>query len=189
MTPLFAFVRSKYPRLTYRFHFSDDPAGGLLDNVDLAVHFGEKSPPGPWVARELTRDRVWLVASAEYLARRGTPQSIEDLAHHDLLAWECPGEDGRLWPKLSDLSGRSGPFDPAHPPPAAVHARRPGNRARARCNTPDPGVPQGALVSVLPELVGREIGLRDRCRPALSELPRIKALMELLRPFLGDLGL
>ena len=84
----------------YLYPWNRDGSGYDYDelDVDLAFHFGEKSPIWPWVARELLRVRVWMVASAEYLAQRGTPQSIADLAGHDLLAWEGPGEDGRLWP-------------------------------------------------------------------------------------------
>ena len=54
---------------------------------------------------------------------------------------------------------------------------------------PDPGVAEGALVPVLPELIGREVGVRIVVPAVLSEIPRIKALIELLKPFLGDLGL
>src|SRR5262245_61792135 len=36
LTALLGFVRAKYPRLAFRLHFSDDPVGGLIENVDLA---------------------------------------------------------------------------------------------------------------------------------------------------------
>lgn len=191
LTPLLAFVRAKYPRLAFRLQFSDDPVGGLMENVDLAVHFGEKSPIGPWVARELIRVRVWLLASADYLARRGTPRSIEELAGHDLLAWECPGEDGRSWPL------RGGGTFPVGPVMTARHIHLIRQFAIAGLGIalvpdallPDPGVAEGALVPVLPELVGREIALRVMIPAVLAEIPRIKAMIELLKPFLGEFGL
>lgn len=191
MTPLFTFVRSKYPRLGYRFHFSDDPAGGLIENVDLALHFGQQSPSGPWVSRELLRMRVWLIASADYLARRGTPKTIEDLANHDLLAWESPGEDGRIWPRLSGGTFSVTPLLVTR----HIHLIRQftiaghGIALVPDAMVPDPGVPEGALVSVLPDLVGREVGLRIVVPAVLSEIPRIKAMLDLLKPWLGEFGL
>lgn len=191
ITPMLRFARTKYPRLTYRLHFSDDPIGGMLENVDVALHFGDSSPAGPWVSRELVRSRVWLIASADYLARRGTPTSIEDLAGHDLLAWECPGDDGRIWPRL-----HGGTF-PVTPVIITRHIHLIRQFAIAGMGIalvpdamlPDPGVPDGTLVPVLRDVVGREIGLRVVVPAVLSEIPRIKAMLDLLRPLLGEFGL
>lgn len=35
LTPLLGFVRARYPRISYRVHFSDDPVGGIIENVNL----------------------------------------------------------------------------------------------------------------------------------------------------------
>jgi DNA-binding transcriptional LysR family regulator len=191
LTPGLSFVRQRYPRIGYRLHFSDDPVGGLIENVDLAVHFGDSSPTGPWVSRELTRLRVWLLASSEYLARRGTPQSIEDLAQHDLLAWESPGDDGRLWPTKRGGTFSVSPFLVAR----HIHLIRQfaiaglGIALLPDAVLPDPGVPEGALVPVLPDLVGRQVGVRVVVPAVLFEIPRIRAMLDLLKPFLGEFGL
>ena len=188
--PLLRIAR-KYPRLAFRLHFSEDPIGGLMENVDLAFHFGDTSPAGPWVSRELTRVRVRLVASPEYLARRGNPQSVAELAHHDLLAWESAGEDGRTWPLL-----RGGTF-PVEPTvtSADIHLIRDlaaagqGIALAPDAMIPVPTLPEGALVPVLEDVVGREIGFRVVVPAVLSEVPRIKAMLDLLEPYLGKLGL
>jgi DNA-binding transcriptional LysR family regulator len=191
MTPLLAFIRQKYPRLHFRMQFRDDPLGGLLEDIDLALHFGEQTPAGPWVSRELLRVRTWPVASAEYLARCGAPKRIEDLAQHDLMSWELPGEDGRVWSTVRGESIKVAPFLVTR----HIHLLRQfaiaglGIAMVPDAMLPDPGVPEGALVPVLPDVIGREIGLRIVVPAVLSDLPRIKAMMELLRPFLGDLGL
>jgi DNA-binding transcriptional LysR family regulator len=191
LAPLLALVRSRYPRLAFRVHFSDDPTGGLIENVDLAVHFGDRSPSGPWVSHELLRLRIWLLASAEYLARRGTPRSIEELAGYDLFAWVRGEDDGRLWPALD---GGAFPVAPllvardAHLIRQLALAGQ-GIALLPDALLPDPGVPEGTLVPVLPERVGGEVGLRLIVPAALSEIPRIRAMLELLRDFLGVLGL
>ena len=191
LTPMLGYVHSRYPRLTFRLHFSDDPAGGLVEDVDLAVHFGETSPKGPWVARELVRIRVWLVASAAYLAQRGTPRTLSDLAQHDLLAWECPGADGKLWPLRGGGTLSVSPLLITR----HIHLIRQfalaghGIALVPDAMLPDPGVPEGTLVPVLPELVCRDIGLRVMVPAVLSEIPRIRALLDLIKPFIGDFGL
>ena len=190
LTPLLVFVRDRYPRLCFRLHFSDDPAGGLIEDVDLAVHFGDRSPAGPWVSREILRLRIWLVASREYLARRGTPKTVEDLQQHDLLSWECPGHDGRVWSTLRGGTIQVAPFMITR----HIHLIRQytlaglGIALLPDAMLPDLGIPDGTLVPVLPDVVGREIGVRLMVPAVLSEIPRIKAMLELLKPFLGNLG-
>ena len=191
VTPLLSFVRAKYSRLGFRLQFSEDPIGGLLEDVDVAVHFGDRTPPGPWVSREITRVRVWAIASADYLARRGTPRSLDDLAKHDLLAWEAPGEDGRQWTTLKGQTLKVAPvLITKH-----IHFLRQfaiaglGITMVPDAMLPDPGVADGILCPVLPDVLGREVGLRVVVPAALSDIPRIKALVELLQPWLGDFGL
>ena len=178
-------------RLAFRLPFSDDPTSGMVEDVDLAVHFGDSSPKGPWVARELLRLRVWPIASAEYLARRGRPRTIAELASHDLMSWEAPGDDGKLWPLRGGGTFAVNPFlVTRHIHMIRQHAIAGlGIALVPDAMLPDPGLAEGALVAVLPELVGSEVGLRVLVPAALSEIPRIRAMLELIRPFLGDLGL
>lgn len=191
LTPMLSFVRARYPRLAFRLLFSDDPTSGMVEDVDLAVHFGDSSPKGPWVARELLRLRVWPIASAEYLARRGTPRTIAELASHDLMSWEAPGDDGKLWPLRGGGTFAVNPFlVTRHIHMIRQHAIAGlGIALVPDAMLADPGLAEGALVAVLPELVGSEVGLRVLVPAALSEIPRIRAMLELIRPFLGDLGL
>ncbi len=189
-TPITVLMR-KYPLITYRLNFSDDPIGGLLQNVDLVLHFGDNSPPGPWVSREITRVRMCLLASREYLHQRGTPKSIEDLASHDLIGWEVANDDGRQWPLRSGGTFPVTPFITAsdiHVIRQLAHAGL-GIALIPYATIPDPGETEESFVSVLPDIVGKDIGLRVIVPAALADLPRIKVLLELLEPFVGKLGL
>ncbi|MDI1445593.1 LysR family transcriptional regulator [Polyangium sp. 6x1] len=184
-------IARKYPRLAFQLHFSNDPVGGLMENVDLAFHFGETSPAGPWVSRELMRVPVRLVASREYLERRGTPRSVAELSGHDLLAWEAPGEDGRSWPLLRGGTFLVSPMVTAQD----IHVIRllavagHGIALLPDPGIPDPEPPERQPVPVLPDVVGREIGFRVVVPAVLSEIPRIKAMLDLLEPILGKMGL
>lgn len=191
VTPFLSFIRDKYPRLSFRFMFSEDPIGGLLENVDMALHVGQRTPPGPWVSRELLRIRAWAIASTDYLARRGTPQRVEDLAQHDLLSWEAPGDDGRKWPTLHGEAIEVSPFLIAK----HIHFLRQfaiagmGIAMVPDLMLPDPGVPDGALIPVLPDVLGREVSVRVVVPAVLSDIPRIRAMLDLLKPLLGEFGL
>ncbi len=189
LTPIAVTLRARYPALAFRVRFSDHPVGELLDDVDLAIHFGTQGPQGPFIVHEIFHLKVWLIASSDYLRRRGTPRSIDDLAHHDLLSWELPGEDGQLWPTRS-----GGVFKVAPKLMCAdIHLLRHcaivglGIALVPDAMLPDPGLPEEALCPVLPDLVGKEIAVRLMVPKVLSESPKIKAVLNLIQPFLASI--
>jgi DNA-binding transcriptional LysR family regulator len=57
----------------------------IAEGFDLALRVGDGLPDSSLVARTLGRYRAWLVASPEYLARRGRPKRPADLARHDCI--------------------------------------------------------------------------------------------------------
>jgi DNA-binding transcriptional LysR family regulator len=189
LAPLFGALRSSYPLLRVHARISGDPLGEPLDGVDLAVHFGEDTPRGPWISRVVLRVREGLIASREYLERRGTPASVQELQGHELFSWEAPGEDARSWPTL-----RGGAFtvEPALVS-ADIHLIRTccleglGIGLVPSVELPDPGTPPDLLVPVLPDLVGRERPLRISVPQALCELPKIKLVLTHIREFLEPL--
>src|SRR5262249_20734721 len=62
LTPLFAAVRTAYPKLHFHCRFSNDPIAEALVDLDIAVHFGEDRPRGPWISHVVLRVREWLIA-------------------------------------------------------------------------------------------------------------------------------
>ena len=185
LVTLYTAMRDAYPRLSVQLRFSDDPVAGLLDDVDLAVHFGARSPPGPWVSYEVLRVREWLIAHADYLARRGTPTSLAELAGHELLSWEAPGEDPLAWPLLA---GGTFPVEPSLIA-TSVHFLRQcvlagqGIALLPDALFPDPGVDPGVVVPVLEGVVGRERQVRVVVPSVLTDLPKIKAVLAHVRAF------
>jgi DNA-binding transcriptional LysR family regulator len=189
ITPLFGFLRSTYPRLSLHARFSADPLGEPLDDVDMAVHFGEDSPRGPWLSHLVMRVREGLIASSEYLERRGTPRSLRELRGHELFSWEAPGDDARAWPTLQ---GAAFTIAPALITPD-IHMIRScciagmGIGLVPSVALADPGVPEELLVPVLPEVVGRERPVRISVPEALAEIPKIKQVLMHVRQFLEPL--
>jgi len=189
VTSLLAALQKKYPQLSLRVHSSEDPLRGLLEDVDVAVHFGTRSPPGSWVSYELLRVREWLLASPEYLRRRGVPQTPDELAEHDLLAWDCPDGDPTIWPTRQGTTLRVAPrmISPD------IHMLR-GCAAAGMgiAFLPDAGIPRldtraDGVVPVLPDEVGRERPLQVVVPTVLSEIPRIRAVLSEIQAFLHEI--
>ncbi|WP_367269810.1 LysR family transcriptional regulator [Roseateles sp.] len=100
-----------HPRVRLEFLLSDSRADLVAESVDVAMRAGKLLEP-TLVARRLGTNRQSLVASPAYLAARGTPQSLDELALHDCLsmpapsgrtAWRLDGPDG---PVEAQVSGR-----------------------------------------------------------------------------------
>jgi DNA-binding transcriptional LysR family regulator len=189
LTPLLGLLRTTYPQLNVHARFSDNPLGEPLDDVDMAVHFGEDTPRGPWLSYAVMRVREGLIASKEYLQRQGTPRSLEELQSHELFAWEAPGDDARSWPTLR---GAVFTVKPALIT-ADIHLIRScciagmGIGLVPSVELADPGVPEDLLVPVLPDVVGRERPLRISVPQALSEIPKIRLVLTHIRQSLAPL--
>lgn len=181
--PLVASLRRKHPRMSVRLRFASDPIAGLLDDVDVALHFGDRSPRGPYTSLEIARVREWMVASAGYLDRAGTPKKAADLRAHSLLAWDAPETDPRRWPLLS---GSELAVEPALVS-ADIHlVRECAAAGMGIAFVPDAELPESraqasTLVPVLPNVVGRQRALRLVVPTALLEIPRVRVVVEELR--------
>lgn len=183
VAPWLASLRRRYPRLDVHLQFGNGPLGGLLDSVDVAVHWGMPSATRAWACQELLRVKEWLVASRDYLDKAGVPVQVEDLARHDLLVWQALGEDARIWP-LRD--GRDVTVEPCLIATdihivrqCAIHGM--GIALLPDGMLPDPGVAPGGLVPVLPDVVGRERVMYVTAPRAYAEVPRIRAVVDNIR--------
>ncbi|WP_437880076.1 LysR family transcriptional regulator [Pseudomonas sp. LRF_L74] len=92
--PLLGELHQRYPQLHIESTLSDRVVDIVEDGFDLAVRTGRIDDQG-MIARPLRATRWTCVATPGYLARRGTPQNLDDLADHDCLAVRNP-RDGRL---------------------------------------------------------------------------------------------
>lgn len=72
------------------------------EEVDVAIRLGPM-PDSRLVARRLGAMRRFLCASPDYLERRGTPRTPDDLRGHDTV--EMPGGDGRPRPWVFTAGG------------------------------------------------------------------------------------
>ncbi|MFZ3521041.1 LysR family transcriptional regulator [Vibrio harveyi] len=84
LVPALKGFMAKYPELTIDFRFSDSIIDMVEGGFDVAVRLAELKDSS-LVARKLAPDRRIVVASPEYLAQRGTPQSPEELVNHECV--------------------------------------------------------------------------------------------------------
>lgn len=103
MTPLVLQFMREHPGLTIDLSFDDRYVNLVEQGVDVALRMGRLADSSLG-ARYLGLNPWLLVASAAYLARRGTPSTPADLADHDALIyssvqgderWHFSGADGR----------------------------------------------------------------------------------------------
>src|SRR6202453_1169003 len=69
----------RYPDIAVEFGTSESPTSLIEDGFDLAIHSGDL-PDSSLVARRFAQTITILVATPQYLARHGAPESPEDLS-------------------------------------------------------------------------------------------------------------
>ncbi|MFO0761012.1 MAG: LysR family transcriptional regulator [Byssovorax sp.] len=184
---LFATLRASYPRLHVETRVSEDPLSESLSDIDVAVHFSETTPKGKWISHVILRIREWLTATRGYLARHGTPASLDDLARHELFAWRAPGEDGRAFSLCNGGTFRAEPTLIS----SDIHFLRHccmaglGMALIPDALFPEPGAEE--LVRVLPDVVGRQRAIRATVPSALADVPKIRMVLDRLTAALGEM--
>ncbi len=81
---------SRYPQVRVDFVLSDASADLIADRIDVAIRGGVLEDSSLIARRVLDAGLDGLVASPAYIAARGTPASLQDLADHDCLVFAHP---------------------------------------------------------------------------------------------------
>jgi DNA-binding transcriptional LysR family regulator len=76
-----------FPDITLRLILGDRLSNLVEDHIDAALRIGNL-PDSNLVATRLGSTRRSAYASPDYLQRRGTPTTLEDLIHHDCVSFE-----------------------------------------------------------------------------------------------------
>ncbi|TSH92946.1 LysR family transcriptional regulator [Verticiella sediminum] len=82
--PMVARLAERHPGLQVRLEVFDRLVDVASEGFDLDVRVGDEIAPH-LIARRLADNHRLLCAAPAYLARRGTPRSLDDLANHDCL--------------------------------------------------------------------------------------------------------
>lgn len=85
LPPVIAAFRDAYSTVAIDLIVTDRIADLVAEGIDLAVRVGPLSDSS-LISRSFVTGPSGLFATRAYLDRRGTPASLEDLEHHDLIA-------------------------------------------------------------------------------------------------------
>jgi len=176
LAPALASFRQRYPTIRVRVVLADELVDLMARGVDLALRVG---PPGAgsFIAKKVGELEAGFFAAPSYLARRGAPASLDELAGHEGL-WPEPKKGQRA-------------FSPGRAPPVpavqcadfsmlAELARLGGGVAVLPTFLAARDVAAGALVRVLPQVSMANAPLYLVSRPVKPLPPRVRALREWL---------
>ena len=91
----------RYPEVSIEVICTSRHVDLIGEGIDVALRAGEVRDPSLF-AKRLWRNRAFAVASSDYLARRGSPETALELAQHDcLLGFEAGERPERSWPTLA----------------------------------------------------------------------------------------
>lgn len=86
LEPLLRDFWEAYPNITLDLSLSDEIVDLYLDRTDVAFRIG-KLNDSTLTARRIGKSRRIIAASPDYLARHGTPLTIDDLGQHNCLGF------------------------------------------------------------------------------------------------------
>lgn len=94
----------QHPQVALDITLNDRVVDLFEEGYDLAVRIGQL-PSSSMISRKLASTRMQLCATAQYLARHGTPEHPNDLIHHQVLSysnwaardeWPFEGPEGKV---------------------------------------------------------------------------------------------
>jgi DNA-binding transcriptional LysR family regulator len=96
IVPLLPAFFARHPLLKIDLMMSDRYENLIAEGADLALRIGDL-PDSSFVARKLESARRLFIAAPSYLARRGSPTSLADLARHDLIGGPADTGGDETW--------------------------------------------------------------------------------------------
>ena len=143
----------RYPRVLVDLELQDTVTDLTAQRIDLALRFASNPDPS-LIGKPIALCESVLVASPEYLKRRGVPQEPEDLQQHDCLGYRNFGR--HVWNLHHDTLGNRA---------VDMHCRLTANEVTALMTAAELGMgialqptymvskllQSGALVTVLPQ--------------------------------------
>jgi len=154
VAPAIARLVAAYPGLQIRFEVFDRLVDPVADGFDLDVRVGDEIAPN-LIARRLMDNHRILCAAPGYLARHGTPRTLQELRGHQCLAIKERDHPFGVW-RLRGRSGEetvkvSGPLSTNHGEIALRWAVEGAGIVLRSLWDVQPHLDAGSLVQVLPE--------------------------------------
>lgn len=111
LLPLLAEFMQSHPRIEIELVLAAEFTDLAKHRIDVGFRAGAQ-PEGEVVARKLFPLQLLICASPDYLARHGTPQTLDDLQTHRCTAFRL-STTGRICPWTVRRRGATGTFEPS----------------------------------------------------------------------------
>ncbi|WP_158135588.1 LysR family transcriptional regulator [Vibrio navarrensis] len=144
---------TRYPHIQLKLRAADGEIDLFRDGIDLAFKLTDK-PDENLVLKEISKTRLVLCASPDYLGRRGTPHHPTELVQHDCL-YLAENDKDNLWSFSKEEELHS----------VAVSGCYAVNHSQMRLN----GVKQGLGIGIFHDFVIREARERGEVVEVLSD--------------------
>lgn len=158
LTPMLPAFLTRYPEVRMSLFVETRPAETFARNADVAIQIGPLRD-SEFIARKLATIKLLICASPSYLSAHGTPQTLDDLSGHFLVANADPRYTWRF--PTSAGSNEDFEFTPTTvvSEPAAARILLMGGVGIGRL--PDylaaDALAKGTLVRVLPQCEGESV--------------------------------
>lgn len=93
---LAAQFQAQHKSVSVELVLSDSPNRQTLEAWDIVIHIGALADSS-MLQTVLAKNRRFLCASPDYIARRGMPDNMADLRHHACIALRENAEDVTMW--------------------------------------------------------------------------------------------
>jgi DNA-binding transcriptional LysR family regulator len=101
IAPLVSAFTTMHPDVEIQLEVTDRPIDLIDSGFDIAIRFGEL-PDTRINARRIMSNRRFICAAPTYLAKHGTPRTLEDLAKHRCIVHRQNDEAYGVWRFLID---------------------------------------------------------------------------------------
>jgi LysR family transcriptional activator of dmlA len=187
IAPAIAALVKTYPALQVRFEVFDRLVDIDSEGFDLDIRVGDQIA-AHLVARPLCSNHRVLCASPDYLARRGVPRSVQELANHDCLAIRERDHPFGVWRLRNALSEETvkvtGPLSSNNGEIVLQWALQGAGIVLRSLWDAGPHLDRGELVTVLPEY-RQDANVWAVFPPRLARSAKIRVCVEFLRTYLA----
>lgn len=105
IAPAVADFCSKHPEVEVQLVVTDAPMNLIEQGVDLNIRFGNP-PTSNMIQRLLQRNRRFMCASPSYLRKRGMPETLGELRHHNCIVLRQEHDIYDIW-RFDEVGGES----------------------------------------------------------------------------------
>ena len=190
LAPLWGVFKAQNPRVTLDITLSDRVVDLVEDGYDLAIRIGTLEASS-LVSRQLSRTRLVMCASPQYLAAHGTPTHPSELAQHEVIAYS-------YWSGRDDwrFEGPQGPVSVTTQPCIRTNS---GDTCRAAALAHQgvilqptflvgPDLAAGTLVELMPAFRSGELGIHAVYPTRKHVSAKVRMLIDFLAGQLAGRG-